>query len=460
MAIQQSGGGMFAKFAALALAVVLGALVFVYWDTLKQKLTGPSETEISPEKPEPPPAKPVEKPAREPVAKAPTQGPPERLPPPKPKPAVPEVDRRRAERLHLQAEEALKALDFKTAAELFGKEAQLLAQDPDGSARAKALMAKAETFASLFSNLKRNPETEGDLVILRRDAGDMEVALIDETDDTYVVARKGGIRGEVPKSEVREVVRIPKERRLAQARKDFEKAESKLSERTGVALYLLAEKAYKDGLDDKAFEYLEKAYAADGERLAANLRRYEAGQYLSRAIWCENTGRVMAAENWCKRLEKDFPDQTELIAEARELLEKMKSQQTSRMANYKPTVKIRVREEASPPAARELAKETEEKAELEVTKISSKSPKNRELIEQINKSFQEGMEHYLAGRPGMPDSNKHLTEAANLFDKVIKLCDQALKNDPDNQEILARQSEAARFGYHARKMKTLGLAGG
>jgi len=454
------GGGWLPKLAALALAVVLGALVFVYWDTIKQKLASIPEEEA----PQVPPAeRPAEKPAErppaaQPPAARPAPGPAEKLPPPRP--AGPsEADRRRAERLHLQAEAALKSLDFRTAADLFGQEAQALERDPEASARAKALRAKAETFGALVGGLKRNPETDGNLVILKRDIGDIEVALLEETDDTYVVAKKGGIRGEIPKSEVREVVRVPKETHVARARREFEKAESQLVERTGVAFYLLAEKAYKDGLDDKAVEYLEKAWAADGERLAANIRRHQAGEYLSRAIWCENTGRSMSAENWCRRLENDFPDQKDLIAEARELLEKMKSAQASRPANYKPTVTIRVKEEKQASPAASAAPPKEETAEIDVAKIGSRSVRNRELMEQINRSFKEGMEHYVAGRPGMPDSNKHLTEAAALFDKVIALCDQALKNDPDNPEILSRQSEAARFGYHARKMKTLGLAG-
>jgi hypothetical protein len=74
---------------------------------------------------------------------------------------------------------------------------------------------------------------------------------------------------------------------------------------------------------------------------------------------------------------------------------------------------------------------------------------------EINKVFDEGMDHYVKGRPGNPYSNMHLRKAAKLFDKVVALCDKAIKNDPGNSQIESRQADASRYAYHSRKMTTL-----
>ena len=98
-----------------------------------------------------------------------------------------------------------------------------------------------------------------------------------------------------------------------------------------------------------------------------------------------------------------------------------------------------------------------ERVTVVAEKVRSGSGRNAKLIEQINTLFKEGMEHYVAGRPGNPNSNMHLSKAAKLFDNVVGLCDKALKNEPGNSQLESRQADASRYAYHARKMKTLSL---
>ena len=454
MAIKYEGGGMGPKLAVLALLVVFAGLVYVFWGRIQQRLVEEDVDE---------PVKTA--PRSEPKRVAPRPAPPKRTvvkrKPPKPvsKPALrpSAADLARAADLRTQADEAMRLMEFDIAAELYAQEAAVLKLDPVASDKAKESRTRAATFADLVGKLKRNPETGDNLYILFfHDGRRMEVALVDQAGDTLVVAKRGNIRGEIPKSDVKEMKKVPRETHRQRALQAFLREEMKQTSTSGIAHYLLAERAYRDGLDDKALEHLEAAYAKDGSALPESLRRHRAGQMFLRAMWCESTGRQSLAEMWCKRLKREFSDQNELVADADELLARMRDVKD----DYKATVRIKVRKVAAKPESpsAEVAQE-EQVTGVEVDEVASRSVRNREHIRQINQLFREGMDHYVQGRPGSPNSNKHLQKAVELFDRVIGLCDKALRNDPGNPEIESRQADAARYGYHARKMKTLSVRG-
>jgi tetratricopeptide (TPR) repeat protein len=456
MVVRYEGAGAGPKLAVLALLAVFGGLVYVFWDRIKTRL---AEDDITP----------VETaPAEEPVVSRPAPQPNERKVESRPvtKPATVVArpteasaqDVREAAEFRRKAETAMELLDFATAAELYAKAASVLRLDVAGAKQAQDLATKAETFKALLGPVKRNPETEGNLVILRRhDQREMEVALVDETDDCYIVAKRGNIRGEIPKSDIKEMVKVPQETHRARAREAFRQEEAKIVGDSGIGHYLLAERAYRDGLDPEALKHLDAAYVKDGAGLPRALRRYQASQMLLRAMWCESTGRTSLASMWCQRLKREYADQDELVKDADELLQRMTA---TAVATYKPTVTIKVQETKSAETATASPQSANEKVTgVEVSSVTSRSARNKDHINQINKMFKDGMDHYVAGRPGSPDSNKHLGQAVSLFDKVIDLCEQALRNDPNNAEISSRQADAAKYGYHARKMKTLSIRG-
>jgi hypothetical protein len=458
VATRYDTGGSGPKLAILALLAVFLGLVYVFWGKIKERMG--DEFATSPGPAQEAEYRPTPKPTPRPAEKAPDVRRPPETTTVQRKPQRPSAgDVTRAKDLHKRGELALREFRFDEAAELFGKEASVIALDSDAAARATTFQSKAETFGKMLKSVERNPEASEKNVILRcHDGRNMEVALIGETDSHYIVARRGNIRGEVDKNEVKEIVPVPREAQRLKALQAFEGEEAKQVDHSGIAHFLLAKKAYQDGLDDKALDHLEVAFKKDGADLPESLERHNAGQMLLTAMWCDSTGRSSLAKMWCRRLKREYPGQKGLVADADELLNRMDVV----VANYAPTVTIKYREEKStaPKAKADSGSPPEEKVTgVEVAAVKSGNARNRDYVKQINSLFEEGMDHYIKGRPGSPDSNKHLAQAVELFDKVINLCDIALRNDPGNTQIESRQADAAKYGYHARKMKTLSVRG-
>ena len=449
---RRSGMGATGAVAVLVLVAILGGVVYAFWGDIAGRFAArepepiPEDEIAEPVELEPVPDEVVEEPAiEEPVRE------------PRPADEVSPAKRRQAERARIQADAAFKALDFKLAARLY-KTAALVLEGTQEAGRYGALSDKAVTFLRLTKKVKLNPEAEGNNVILRRDMGDIEVVLLGETPDAYIVARKNGIRGEIPREDVRSVVRVTKDTYRQRALEDINKAAREMKERSGVAYYLIAERAYKEGLAEETLKYLDEAYKLDGGDLPGRLRRYEAGQLLYRAHWMESTGRASTARMWCQKLERLYPDVTELVADARELRERIAEREAmERQSTRRPTVKIKVREKKPARGGKAGSEEADEVTGVQIDEVGSSSGRNAKTIAKINDLFKDAMDSYVAGRPGNPNSNRHLSQAAKGFDQVVKLCEQVLRSEPGNQALKNRQADASRYAYHARKMKTLGF---
>ena len=455
-----SGGGTFPLLVVLGLGAVLTGLVYAFWDQIANRFSDPPPVEREAREPGRPVAGRVKEPAErrpEPVGREP-----ERRPEPAQRRVDPSVlsrEREAARGYRLKAEGALGELDFAAAAEHFGDEASALPNDPDGAARAKALATKAGTFLTLTKDTKPNPAAGKSMVTLRRHSGHdiKNVVIVDETDSAYVIARRGMVI-EVRRAEIREVVRMSPEEHRARLLREFEALEAKARTReaSGPGYFALADRAFRDGLKGKALTYLEKAYTKDGADLPKAIRVAEAKGLLGLAIWCDSTGRTRSSKMHCRKVIRVYKDLPEQVADAKELLGKLSSPVA--VADYKSTVRINIkRKPASTTARKEAPAPVEEEATVVTQKVRSGSSSNGELMSEINKSFDEAMDHYVKGRPGNPNSNTHLHKAAALFDKVTGLCDRALKNDPGNSQIESRQADASRYAYHSRKMSTLSL---
>lgn len=457
MRTRRRGGGNGPLLAVLGLGAVLAGVVYTFWDKISDRFNdqGPAEDVVRKPRRKAEPR--VEKPVaikREPVKRAAE---------PKPEPSRRGVDsalidreRKTAGSFSRRADDALKKLDFTLAAELFGKAASALRHDKDGAAKAKALATKAETFLFLTKDSKPNPAANNLLVTLRRYSGNHieDVVLVNETEDAYVIARRG-MTWPVPKRDVRSVERMSPEQHRARMLREFEALEAKAKKKAPSSArdFALADRALRDGIKEKALTYLEKAYARDGADLPKQLRIAEAKKKLRLAIWCDATGRTRSAGMHCRsviRLYKDLPKQ---VADARELLERLSKPVV--VANYQSTVRIKVRKTSARSNTKGDVAPEDEEATVVAQKVRSGSAKNVKLMAEINEVFDEAMDHYIKGRPGNFNSNKHLHQAATLFDKVVILCDKAEANDPGNSQILSRQADASRYAYHSRKMTTL-----
>lgn len=453
---RRSQAGWAGAVALLLIAAVLAGLVVVLWEPIKRRIhvaTGRPAPEAGRERRLPERAI-SRRPARLPDEK---EGRAEsRLP------TGPEA----TERFPLPAgpdpleaaNEALKTLDFKLSAAM-AKEF-IAAEDPAVSGRALALSKKARVFGQVTANIKPNPEAAGRLVILkRRDREDVEAVLEGETERAYKIA-KGTVRAEILKSQVVSIVPVSEDEQRSRLRAAFAEVEKKklAGKPGGVTYFQLASCAYKDGLKEEALDYLEKAYEAYGPSLPERLRRHEAGTLLYRALWCESTGRTPRARSLSRKLIRVYADLDDLVADAKELMERI--EESERASGYKPTVSLIVK---SRPGAgsggQDVSPESEEIA-LKFDDVRSDARGNEKLVGEINRLFDKGIEHYVAGRPGMPDSNRHLKQAADHFDKVSALCERALRNDPGNRQLQSRAAEARRYRYHAKKMRTLDLFGG
>jgi tetratricopeptide (TPR) repeat protein len=442
--------------AVLGLGAVLAGVVYTFWDQIKSRLDAEPVEDVVRQ-----PRRPVRRQPEPPVVARPE--PVKRVPERRPEPVRRGVDsalivreRNTASSFSRRADGALKELDFANAAELFGKAASTLRHDPDGAAKAKGLATKAETFLFLTKDSEPNPVANNTLVTLKRHSGNhiKDVVLVDETNDAYVVARRGG-KFNVPKRDVRSVERMSPERQRARLLAEFEALEEKASKKdpSSARYFALADRALRDGIKEKALTYLEKAYARDGADLPKQLRIAEAKRFLSQAIWCDSTGRTSTAKIYCRKVARLYGDLPEQVADARELLEKLTKPVV--VVNYQSTVRIKVRKTAARSSTGGDAAPEDEEATVVAKKVSSNSAKNVKLMAEINEVFDEAMDHYIKGRPGNMNSNKHLHQAATLFDRVVKLCDKAEANDPGNSQILSRQADASKYAYHSRKMTTL-----
>jgi len=444
--------------AVLGLGALLAVLVYAFWGEISVFLGKPPEAEKTATESRRPVERRVEEPAApaqpKPVERAPE--PVAKRVEPRARPSVAARERETAREFSLRAEEALKALDFENARELYEKAASALRSDPSGSGKMKALATKAGTFRAVTKDATPNPAVTSTLVTLKLHTGNdiKDVALVDETATAYVIARRG-MQFDVDKGRVSKVVRMSPEEQRERLLLEFEALETKARAReaSGAGYFKLADRAFRDGLKENALKYLEKAYEMDGADLPKQLRIAEAKQLLGLAIWCDSTGRTRNAKIHCKNVVMNFSDLPDQVADARELLDKLTKPVA--VADYKSTVRIDIKKRRSGSRDGDDVAAADEEATVVTQKVSSGSSVNDKLMAEINDVFDEAMDHYVKGRPGNPNSNQHLHKAAALFDKVIALCDKALKNDPGNSQIESRQADASRYAYHSRKMSTL-----
>ena len=70
-------------------------------------------------------------------------------------------------------------------------------------------------------------------------------------------------------------------------------------------------------------------------------------------------------------------------------------------------------------------------------------------------AYRQGLESFQKGRPGNPNSNQHLQQAAEHFRKAQGHLEKAERSDPDNGSVSRMQVEVNRFLYSCYKMQTL-----
>ncbi len=80
---------------------------------------------------------------------------------------------------------------------------------------------------------------------------------------------------------------------------------------------------------------------------------------------------------------------------------------------------------------------------------------SRADLGKADRFFDQGMDFYKKGRPGKPDSNANLQQAAKSFRKAQDIYERAVKQDPDNTKLQNRLQDCNRLIHACMKMQTL-----
>jgi tetratricopeptide (TPR) repeat protein len=456
-----SYGGLIVVILILAVAAGAG---YAFRDQIKliiARATKPQDTGL-------PNAKPVtpvvaeQKPAPLPKAETP--------PPPKPQtpqaPAITAAPQILA--LIAESEAALAQLEFDKAAR---SAQQAIAAQPPASARAKAddLLQRATIYGDLLSDVTINPEASGKLSILHGETLDIKAVIEREDAQNYYVILDNGIRAPVAKEDVIEVIPVKDSDKRTETEKELQTIKASNKDKGSLGLYLAAEFAYRNLLKDKVVPLLDEAFRSDKE-LRRSVHDHYARQLLYKALWHDSIGLSYHARVFLKELLDKYPDSTH-VDTARKTLAEIDGRKTEIVVTMKVEtapppaakpvtkpaaatsgVKVSVR----PPATTTTSTTAEPEVKIETQKVASTDPRVTVMVDEGNKYFDEAMKHYIAGRPGAPNSNEELRKAGDLFEKAEALYNKAVEIDPKNDKLQARASDAARLRYNCNKMQTLG----
>ncbi len=76
-------------------------------------------------------------------------------------------------------------------------------------------------------------------------------------------------------------------------------------------------------------------------------------------------------------------------------------------------------------------------------------------LKKADRLFAKGLKLYRKGRPGKPDSNKHLQAASKCFRVARKIYQQAAREKPANKRLPRRIRDCNLKIYSCSKMQTL-----
>jgi len=455
MAAKSSEGKVLAYLAVLAVLIaVLGGLVYAKWGDLKKQLFPEKEPTMA-ARPEPappkPPARPEPAPPKPPVPESEA-----------PKSVVDAAAEARAKALIAQGQDLVASGDFMGAQNRFGDVAGLKCA-ADTRALAGQLGIKASVFDNLTADIAKNPEATGKLSIIKLSSGESFEGVVDEsrsTPERLWVKKKSGIGGGISRDRIVKVTEISPEEQKAALAKRLGALEAEIKPETGVDYYQIAEFGWANNLTDSAVGSLEKAYAAD-KGLQQSVIDNKAGRLLAKAIWRDAKNSSFWARKFCNQIIEKYP-KSKHAASARELLASIDGRLEKKKAGkYQETVTITGGNSVGESkVAMKMAEGSSGKPKAEKVVVKALTTRGRAVTQaQLLKAdgvFQRGLQEYQQGRPGMPNFNQHLSEAARLFDEAFDLYEQAHKLDPGNVSIESRMTDCQRYGYHARKMKTLG----
>ncbi len=439
----------------VVLLAVLAGLVYSRWDTIRDRFK-PGDSKVADNSPRPrprrerptPPARPVVPSDKPPVA-----------PPDLGRPAVDEAVNADARKLIEQGALAMASGDFIGARTKFSLVDGLKCSGELRSS-AKSMAHRATTFDDLTAPIAKSTEASGQLYHFELiDDAEFDAVIRSQDEKFYNIRKNSGIGMPIPRHNVRKVTPISKEDQKADLVERLSRLEGEIKPQSGVDFYRLAEFAWSNNLTEQSVKLLDKAYDAD-KSLHQSVIDQKAGVLLAKAFWHDAKNSITWARKYCHKVTGDYPA-SKHAPSAEELLASIEGREKKRKAGkYKATVRITGGDDAiKTKVERKIAKSLPQRAK-DVVKVRAESTGGTGaasgVLREADQVFNKALQDYQQGRPGMPNFNRHLADAAKGFDNAMNLYEKAQRLDPKNNQIDNRMTDCQKYGYHARKMQTLG----
>lgn len=377
---------------------------------------GGGETEVTP------PANTVTPPANLPtpandVAKSGGEGA-KKVENPPVKTAPPTLEGKAAETVLTAAEKLYHDALFQAAAD----KAQTLVSSSDRAIadRAASLAGRARACAEVLDDISESERTSAanivDVVLMS--GNPMRGTLLSDTPGEVTIRRPGGIVFKLSKSRVKEVVKLDSKTISEGLEAELASRLKKLSAPAATDYYDLAVYCYKNRLDARVGELLEKALDKD-HNLAQSLRQVKAKNVYEAYVWF--TGRHNQKE--AKRVQ-DL------------LLAKYKDTEYAKMLQDTITEVASTQKAggADPETKGDDAGGGDAGGGESHAPTPGGSAATREAVEQANKLYDEGMAHFEKSEPGAPNRREENKEAYQCFNKALDLYEQALSQGASGLE--------------------------
>jgi tetratricopeptide (TPR) repeat protein len=385
----------------------------------------------------------------------------------------PTADNGLAERAIAEGKRLLAEINYPGAQKAFGR-VDTLKCSPELLKEATLLARKADAFHRLTRDIKvRSDAGKTISIVTLADGRTLRGVVSRKPNGSYDVVTGTRGAGEMTLTllagDVREVQAIdPAEERAGLVKALNARVGQVSAAGAPVEYFDAATFAIENGLKEEALGVLEKAWEA-AQKLQKDLvllvAEDKAGRDFSQANWSDSIGQELWARKYCERIRNNEMYRSTSFYEAAEKLLALMDARKGIVGGYKRTYEI---QGATPPpdptktSSPEPIKITSPGTTPEVKPPPPPPPKvtvdnitGKGDLSTANRAFEEGMQFFIQGRPGNPNSNYNLAQARKKFREALDIYEQTSKSDPGNSSLQSRIQDCNMKIYACSKMMTL-----
>ncbi len=279
--------------------------------------------------------------------------------------------------------------------------------------RAARLSGRARTFADVLDdipdNQRANPDNMVDVVLMSGNT--MRGMLVADTPGEVRIRRPGGLEMGIRKSQVKEVLKLDLARVHEQLEGELAAQLKKRSAPTATDYYELAVFCYKNRLDHRVAEMLEKALEKD-PNLNKSLHHQKAKNMYEAYVWFMGRGNQKDAKRLQDQLTAKYAD-TPYAKMLQETIEELAAATKGSTAGGGGE---------GPLAAGDNGGSG---SEAGPTPSSGATEQVKELVAKANKLYDEGMDHFNRAEPGSPNRKEENQKAFQCFNQSLGLYEEA-----------------------------------